>query len=155
MAERPGRLTTNAVGRADLVFFVVAAAAPLTVMAGVAPLAISLGGVGASLVALLSYNAIEIGLIGAFAVGVLVTGGADGLHADSFQPAQRVRPGAGAVFVLAFGAFVGFEATAICSEESRDPTRTVPRGTYAAVGFLYALGRERYASLTTFDLERG
>lgn len=222
-----------------LVFFVVAAAAPLTVMAGVAPLAISLGGigapgaylyagivlllfavgftamsryvqnagafyayvarglgkpagVGASLVAVLSYNLIEIGLIGAFAyfasstlaylfgvqtpwilwaVGCIVVvwflghrritlsakvlGLAllaevaslaifafrtlvsnDGLNPDSFAPELVFAPGAGAVFVLAFGAFVGFEATAIYAEESRDPMRTVPRATYVAVGFL-------------------
>ncbi|MCG7205089.1 APC family permease [Streptomyces arenae] len=37
-----GTLNTN-----DIVFFVVAAAAPLTVMAGVAPLAIQIGGIGA------------------------------------------------------------------------------------------------------------
>ncbi|AWT47029.1 MULTISPECIES: APC family permease [Streptomyces] len=39
---RPGSL-----GTADIAFFVVSAAAPLTVMAGVAPLAILLGGIGA------------------------------------------------------------------------------------------------------------
>ncbi|MFJ5265110.1 APC family permease [Streptomyces sp. NPDC088387] len=39
---RPGSL-----GTADIAFFVVSAAAPLTVMAGVAPLAIVLGGIGA------------------------------------------------------------------------------------------------------------
>ena len=42
-----GALERNAVGVCDLVFFVVAAAAPLTVMAGVAPLAIGRGGIGA------------------------------------------------------------------------------------------------------------
>jgi hypothetical protein len=40
-------LQRNAVGVSDLVFFVVAAAAPLTVMAGVAPIAIGRGGIGA------------------------------------------------------------------------------------------------------------
>ncbi|MEU1196667.1 APC family permease [Streptomyces sp. NPDC005813] len=39
---RPGSL-----GTADIAFFVVSAAAPLTVMAGVAPLAVLLGGIGA------------------------------------------------------------------------------------------------------------
>ncbi|GGY53720.1 APC family permease [Streptomyces omiyaensis] len=39
---RPGTLTTS-----DITFFVVSAAAPLTVMAGVAPVAILLGGIGA------------------------------------------------------------------------------------------------------------
>ncbi len=42
----------------------------------------------------------------------------------------------GSVLVLAFGAFIGFEATAIYREEARTPDRTVPRATYIAVGFL-------------------
>ena len=40
------------------------------------------------------------------------------------------------VLALAFGAFIGFEATAIYREEARTPDRTVPRATYIAVGFL-------------------
>lgn len=42
-----GALRKGALGTADISFFVVSAAAPLTVMAGVAPVAILLGGVGA------------------------------------------------------------------------------------------------------------
>ncbi len=46
--RRPGEsLKTNALGASGIAFMVVAAAAPLTVMAGVAPLALSVGGVGA------------------------------------------------------------------------------------------------------------
>ncbi|MEU6089536.1 APC family permease [Streptomyces sp. NPDC047085] len=40
-------LRSGSLGTADVAFFVVSAAAPLTVMAGVAPLAILLGGIGA------------------------------------------------------------------------------------------------------------
>ncbi|MFV2119641.1 APC family permease [Streptomyces sp. Act-28] len=40
-------LRSGALGTADIAFFVVSAAAPLTVMAGVAPLAILVGGIGA------------------------------------------------------------------------------------------------------------
>ncbi|MGW0761999.1 APC family permease [Streptomyces sp. NPDC002814] len=40
-------LRSGSLGTADIAFFVVSAAAPLTVMAGVAPLAILLGGIGA------------------------------------------------------------------------------------------------------------
>ncbi|MEU2377308.1 APC family permease [Streptomyces misionensis] len=43
----PAGLRTGTLGTADIAFFVVSAAAPLTVMAGVAPLAILLGGIGA------------------------------------------------------------------------------------------------------------
>ncbi|MEV5976075.1 APC family permease [Streptomyces sp. NPDC052114] len=40
-------LRTGSLGTADIAFFVVSAAAPLTVMAGVAPIALTLGGIGA------------------------------------------------------------------------------------------------------------
>ncbi|MBT2399569.1 APC family permease [Streptomyces sp. ISL-100] len=46
-AEPTPTLRRATLGTSDIVFFVVSAAAPLTVMAGVAPLAIMLGGVGA------------------------------------------------------------------------------------------------------------
>ncbi|GGX11760.1 APC family permease [Streptomyces chryseus] len=46
-AAGPPTLRRATLGTSDIVFFVVSAAAPLTVMAGVAPLAIMLGGVGA------------------------------------------------------------------------------------------------------------
>ncbi|WP_409057360.1 APC family permease [Streptomyces sp. SYP-A7185] len=45
-AARP-TLRAGSLGTADIAFFVVSAAAPLTVMAGVAPIAVSLGGIGA------------------------------------------------------------------------------------------------------------
>ncbi|AXI80415.1 APC family permease [Peterkaempfera bronchialis] len=242
-AGEPGgaRLERGVLGVGDIVFFVVAAAAPLTVMAGVAPFAISFGGVGApaaylatgvvlavfalgftamtahirnagafyayvtrglgrpaglgaALLAVFSYNAIQIGMFGAFgyfakvtmddlfgldlpwpvwaligvaavwflgyrsinlgakvlgalliaetgilavlAVAVLAKGGAHGLGFSSFAPSHVFQGGMGGVLGLSFAAFIGFEATAIYREEARDPGRTVPRATYAAIAFL-------------------
>ncbi|MGW6271445.1 APC family permease [Streptomyces sp. NPDC055060] len=235
-------LSGGAVGTGDLVFFVVAAAAPLTVMAAVAPLAIGMAGraaplgylvsglllivfaagftamsrfvrnagafyayigrglgraagAGSAYVALFSYNAIEVGLLVAFgwftesgvadltgvrvawwiwalaglvAIGVLgyrkVTfsakvlgvalalevlvllafeaglvahgGGPRGFDLGTLSPEHLGGEGVGGMFVLAVGAFVGFEATAIYAEEAREPARTVPRATYIAVAFL-------------------
>ncbi|MGH4035054.1 APC family permease [Actinomycetota bacterium Odt1-20B] len=235
-------LRHGAIGVGDLVFFVVAAAAPLTVMAGVAPVSIGMAGraaplgylvsglllivfaagftamsrfvrnagafyayvgrglgrptgAGAAYVALFSYNAIETGLLVAFgwftesgftdltgthvpwwgwsvtglvAIGVLgylkVTlsakvlgvalvlevlvllvfeagvfahgGGPQGLDAGALSPGRLGDAGVGGMFVLAIGAFVGFEATAIYAEEAREPARTVPRATCVAVAFL-------------------
>lgn len=40
---------------------------------------------------------------------------------------------AGIALAFAFASFIGFEATAIYGEESKDPHRTVPRATYLAV----------------------
>ncbi|MEE1761329.1 APC family permease [Streptomyces sp. SP18BB07] len=60
----PGHLQRGSLGVADIVFFVVAAAAPLTVMAGVAPLAILFGGIGAPV----AYLAVGVLLV-LFSVG--------------------------------------------------------------------------------------
>ncbi|CAL9339489.1 hypothetical protein SUDANB58_00236 [Streptomyces sp. enrichment culture] len=237
----PAALRTGALGTADIAFFVVSAAAPLTVMAGVAPLAILLGGVGApvgyllagvtlavfavgfttmsrhvrgggafyayitrglgpavgmgaALLALIGYNGMEIGVYGLLgsathdtahalfgadlpwlpvslagllligyggyrsidfgakvlgvllaaetgilvllAAGVLLKGGAHGLSPASFAPGNVLVPGTAAVLAFAFAAFTGFESTVIYRREARDPARTVPRATYAAVTFL-------------------
>lgn len=247
VAEGETHLRAGSVGMWDLAFFVVAAAAPLSVMSGVSPLAIQFGGVGApggyllagivfmvfavgftamsrrlpnagafyayvthglgrptgvgaALVAVVAYNTIAIGFvagIGVFAeatfddvfgfhlpwtiwsllglaaiaylgynritlsakvlavlliaevlilvvlaVPVILGGGEEGLSFSSFEPATIFGPGVGALFVLSFGAFLGFESTAIYSEEARDPKRTIPRATFLAVGFMglfYAL----------------
>ncbi|SEQ92801.1 Amino acid transporter [Streptomyces sp. yr375] len=234
-------LRSGSLGTADITFFVVSAAAPLTVMAGVAPLAILLGGIGApagylvagltlalfavgfttmsrhvksggafyayitrglgrpvgigaALLALIGYNGMEIGVYGLLgstgkdtaralfgtdppwlpialagllvigyggfrsidfgakvlgvllaaetgilvllAGGVLVKGGAHGLSLASFAPDHVLVSGTAVVLALAFAAFTGFESTVIYRREARDPDRTVPRATYAAIGFL-------------------
>jgi amino acid transporter len=233
---RPGTL-----GTADIAFFVVSAAAPLTVMAGVAPIAIVLGGIGApagyllagvtlaifavgfttmsrnvrsggafyayitrglgkpvgmgaALLAMIGYNGMEIGVYGLLgtatadtahalwgidipwlpvslagllliwwggfrsidfgakvlgvlllaetgillllAAGVLIKGGDGGIGLDSFAPGHVLVPGTAAVLAFAFSAFTGFESTVIYRREARDPSRTIPRATYIAVGFL-------------------
>lgn len=241
------RLRAASVGMWDLAFFVVAAAAPLSVMSGVSPLAIQFGGigapggylyagvvflvfaigftamarrlpragafyayithglgrpvgVGAALVAVVAYNTIAIGFvagIGVFAeatfrdvfgidlpwwlwaalglaaigylgynritlsakvlavlliaevlvlvvlaVPVILDGGANGLSFSGFAPSNVFGAGVGGLFVLSFGAFLGFESTAIYREEARDPERSVPRATFLAVAFMglfYAL----------------
>lgn len=157
-------------------------------------------GVVGSFVALMSYNALQIGLYGLFgagfadfaaatfgvelawwvwALGALLLVGALGvLRVDlnagvlavllivecivvalydigafrdpaggavstaAFDPAQLFVPGVGAVFALSVTAFIGFESSAIYSEECREPRRTVGRATFVAVAFtglFYAL----------------
>ncbi|MGW1281075.1 APC family permease [Streptomyces tsukubensis] len=239
-ASSPG-LRKGSLGTSDIAFFVISAAAPLTVMAGVAPIALTLGGIGApagyllagltlaifavgfttmsrhvrsggafyayitrglgpaagigaALLAMIGYNGMEIGVFGLLgsatadtgaalwgvdipwlpvslaglliiwyggyrsidfgakvlgvllvaetgillllAGGVLLDGGADGLEFSSFAPSQVLVPGTAAVLAFAFAAFTGFESTVIYRREARDPDRTVPRATYAAVAFL-------------------
>jgi amino acid transporter len=80
---------------------------------------------------------LEVGILLALAVPVLVRGGAEGLDLAPFTPSAVFSgPGTGAMLAIAFGAFIGFESTAIYSEEARDPQRTVPRAVFLAVGFL-------------------
>lgn len=240
--ERAGGLASGVISTSHLVYFVVAAAAPLTALATNSPIAISFGGIGAagafivagivlalfaagftamsqfirnagafyvyitrglgrrvglgaSLLAVLTYNSIQISLYGAFAVfardtiadfaGVripwpvlvfgaiaLVTvlgyrnialsanvlavalalevailailavaivlhgGGPNGLSLQPLSPTELFTAGAGSMFAFTFLSFVGFEATAIFSEEAKEPTKTIPRATYIAITFL-------------------
>jgi hypothetical protein len=70
-------LKTNALGAGGIAFLVIAAAAPLTVMAGVAPVAILVGGIGAP-------------------AGYLAAGAVLALFAVGFMAMTRHTGGAGA-----------------------------------------------------------
>ncbi|HEY5878105.1 MAG TPA: APC family permease [Nakamurella sp.] len=237
-------LKSNALGTGSIAFLVIAAAAPLTVMAGVAPLAILVGGIGApagylaagavltlfavgfmamtrhtggagafysyitmglgrttgmasGVLAVVAYNALQIGVygllgqqiadaiatftglevpwwavalvavvivwfvgrrgieVGAKILGVLLIaetailallagavilqGGAPGtsaLSVASFSPEAMFAPGMIGVLAFCFAAFMGFESTALYRPEARNPERTIPRATYAAVVFM-------------------
>lgn len=91
--------------------------------------------VGAKVLGVLLTAEILILLI--LAVAVLVQGGPEPASLAPFAP-QNVffAAGSGALFVFAFGAYLGFEGTAIYAEEAKDPERTVPKATYIAVAFL-------------------
>ncbi|MCG8967528.1 APC family permease [Streptomyces sp. CL12-4] len=94
--ESPG-LRRASLGVADIAFFVVSAAAPLTVMAGVAPLAIGIGGVGAP-------------------VGYLIAGATLALFAVGFTAMTRhVRHGGGfyAFITRGLGRPAGFGAATL------------------------------------------
>ncbi|MCM0621065.1 APC family permease [Nocardioides bruguierae] len=243
-----GRLT-GSLGPGAIVFMVVAAAAPLTVVAGTVPIGIAAGngasfpatyvvctlvlllfavgftamtkhvrsggafstyiarglgrpaGVGAALLAVVSYATIQLavyGFIGA-ATGALVTGhggpdlpwpvwsllvlavvgvlgyrhidlsgkvlgvllvaevavvlvmdvvivargggSSEGLATAAFSPTSFTTGAPGIALIFAVAGYIGFEATAIFRDEARDPDRTVPRATYAAllvIGVFYA-----------------
>ena len=80
-------------------------------------------------------------------IAILSNGGPEGLNfAASLNPAAIFAGGlngsAGIALAFAFASFIGFEATAIYGEESKDPKTTVPRATYLSVcviTFLFAL----------------
>ncbi|MEV5481519.1 MULTISPECIES: APC family permease [Streptomyces] len=89
---------------------------------------------GAKLLGVLLFA--ETGILALTDAAVVVQGGAHGLELSSFAPTHAISPGTGILLAFAFGAFIGFESTAIYRSEARDPQRTVPRATYIAVGFL-------------------
>jgi amino acid transporter len=64
---------------------------------------------------------------------ILGQGGAQGIDFKSFAP-QTVASGNPFIGLLfCFAAFIGFEATTIYSEEAKDPRRSIPIATYAAL----------------------
>ncbi|HLP24026.1 MAG TPA: APC family permease [Microbacteriaceae bacterium] len=78
------------------------------------------------------------------AIAIFVQGGPEGADfGASFNPSNIFVGGfagaAGIAIAFAFASFIGFEATAIYGEESKDPKRTVPRATYLAIGVITAL----------------
>ena len=85
---------------------------------------------------------VELALLLIMAGGVLFNGGGpDGLMFESINPVNAFNTlglpdGAGVAglgILFAFWSWVGFEATAIFGEESRDPKKIVPRATMIAV----------------------
>ncbi|WKU07071.1 APC family permease [Micromonospora sp. HUAS LYJ1] len=73
---------------------------------------------------------------------VMITHPAATVTVDTLAPTHVLAAGIGAALVTAITGFVGFEATVVFSEETKDPRRTVAHATYLAVtvtGLLYGL----------------
>ncbi|MET7882702.1 APC family permease [Streptomyces avermitilis] len=75
----------------------------------------------------------EIGVLAALDVAILVRHGLSALPTTSFSPHTATGPGLGVALMFAFVSFIGFESAALYGKEARDPQRSVPRATYAAV----------------------
>lgn len=93
--------------------------------------------VGAKLLGVLMTLELLSLLITAFAV-LFSSNKPEGIDlAASFAPQNIFSGGlastAGIALAFAFASYIGFEATAIYGEESKDPHKTVPRATYLAV----------------------
>lgn len=109
-----------------------------------------------ALVGYLGYRHIELSskVLGALLIGeiaivlvlglvVAATGGAEGLSLAPFAPANVLSGAPGVGLMFAAAGFIGFESTAIYRDEARDPERTIPLATYAAViliGVFYTFG---------------
>lgn len=69
-------------------------------------------------------------------------GGDDGLSSGIVNPATVFSGSLGIGLLFAMLSYIGFEATAIFRDEAKDPERTIPRATYAAlilIGAFYAV----------------
>ncbi|MFV0252642.1 MAG: APC family permease [Beutenbergiaceae bacterium] len=115
-------------------------AIPWWVYSGLSVLAVAFLGfnkidVGAKVLAVLLTAEVAILLI--LSVAVLAQGGPEPMSIEPLTPgAMFAGAGVSALFVIGFGAFLGFEGTAIYAEEAVNPKRTIPLATYIAVGFL-------------------
>lgn len=87
---------------------------------------------------------LEVSILLVLDVSVLVQ---QGYSPDVFSPSLVFSGSVGLAFLFAANAFIGFEATALFSEEARDPQRTVPRATYVAIVFIGL-----FAAVTTWAI---
>ena len=80
---------------------------------------------------------LEMGILLALSVSIVLHGGGpQGFNLRPFSLHEVLSGHPGIAIMFALASFVGFEATAIYGEESRNPTRTVPLATYAAVSII-------------------
>jgi amino acid transporter len=85
---------------------------------------------------------LEIGIVLVLDLAIFADPGPAGLSLASFEPSVFTDGALGIAVLFALTGFIGFEATAVFRDEARDPERTIPRATYAAVliiGGFYAL----------------
>jgi amino acid transporter len=79
----------------------------------------------------------EMGILLALSLSIVLNrAGREGFNLRPFAPREVFSGHPGIAIMFALASFVGFEATAIYGEESRNPTRTVPLATYAAVSII-------------------
>lgn len=77
---------------------------------------------------------LEMGLLLVLDVAILASEGFGAFTLDVFNPTFVFGSASGIAILLAFSTFIGFEQTAIYSEEAKNPLRTVPRATFIAIG---------------------
>lgn len=97
------------------------------------------GGIELSAVVLGIALVLEVLILLVFSVSVLVQ---TGFSLEVFSTDVILSGSLGVGLLLAATAFLGFEATSLFSEEAKDPHRTIPRATYAAiviVGLIHAI----------------
>ena len=79
--------------------------------------------------------ALEILVVAVYEAVVLFRGGPEGYSPASFSPGEFFSGSTGLAVLFAFTTLIGIEAMAAFREEVKDPERTVPRASYAAIAF--------------------
>ena len=75
----------------------------------------------------------EVGVVLVLAAVIVATGGAEGLSAAPFHPANVMSGSPALALMFSLAGFIGFESTAIFRDEAKDPDKTIPRATYTAL----------------------
>lgn len=108
---------------------------------------------------------LEIGIVVLLDLVIFADPGPAGIAFDSFRPEVFANGALGIAVLFALTGFIGFEATAVFRDEARDPERTIPRATYAAVAiigsfyaitcwaFVIAVGPEQVAAVAQQTLD--
>jgi amino acid transporter len=102
---------------------------------------IGIRGIEVNTILMATFLVAEVAILVLTIIGVFSKTGF-GSVTTSFAPSEVLSGNVGLALTFALLSFIGFEATAVFGEESRDPRRTVARATFAAVWViagLYAL----------------
>src|SRR6478736_926193 len=84
----------------------------------------------------------EIAIVLVLDLVIVARGGQHGLSTGIVNPSTIFSGSLGIGLLFALLSYIGFEATAIFRDEAKDPERTIPRATYAAlilIGAFYAV----------------
>jgi amino acid transporter len=82
---------------------------------------------------------VETALLVAIILAILLAEGPGAYPLSSFEPSNVLSGTPGLAFAFVVSTYLGFEATAIFSEEARDPKRTVRRATLIAIAVIALL----------------
>ncbi len=86
--------------------------------------------------------ALEIALLAMLDIGILMAKGLAAFPLTAVAPSTVFSAGLPIALLFSFSCFIGFESAALYAEETREPSRSIPRATYAAViiiGIFYAV----------------
>ncbi|MFE0649505.1 APC family permease [Streptomyces sp. NPDC059534] len=112
---------------------------------------LNLRGVAVSTRILATLMALELGILLMIDIAVVADRGAR-FSFEVFEPAAVFGPGVAIALLFGILSFAGFEATAVFSEEVRNPRRTVGRATFAVVVLMaLVFAVSSWAALSAYD----